>query len=531
MATSKKSGKGKPSSGKGKTEPQNPPAKAKPVASVGSNVPGDIFYRTATQHKAALEKGEYSAVDLSRSYLERSQAKKDLEIYLRMNEESILKAARESDERRAAKKLLGPMDGIPVAIKDNILIQGEKTTCASRILENFVAPYNATVIEKLKASGAILFGQTNMDEFAMGSSTENSAFQITKNPWNATKVPGGSSGGSAAAVAASTVPLSLGSDTGGSIRQPASLCGIVGLKPTYGRVSRYGLVAFASSLDQIGPFAKSVEDAALLMSVLNGYDKRDSTSHPDSEKKRIEPDVKRLSDVELKKLRVGLLMPDGAEGVFEKPVIESIQKSADYFRSKGATVVELKSRLWKYVIPIYYILATAEASSNLSRYDGVRYGFREKEAKNLLELYVKSRTEGFGPEVKRRILLGTFVLSSGYYDAYYHSAQRARRIQQLEYEEHFKSVDVILQATSPTTAFGIGEKASNPLAMYQSDLLTISVNLGGVPAMSIPAGLDEKGLPIGIQLTGNYFDENRLFQIGATMLDQIPGFTLDYSKI
>lgn len=491
----------------------------------------EIIYKTALEMSEGLKKGEITAVELAEACLQRAEEKAKGGIYLRLNRESVLKQAKESDERRKNKKTLGPLDGIPVAIKDNICIQGEHVSCASKLLENFVSPYDATVIKKLKGAGAILFGSTNMDEFAMGSSTENSAFQKTLNPWDPERVPGGSSGGSAAAVAASTVPLSLGSDTGGSIRQPAALCGVVGMKPTYGRVSRYGLVAFASSLDQIGPFARTVDDAALLTSVINGYDVYDSTSHADADKKKISAKVERFSVADWKKKRVGLLIPDGAQEVIEPDVLAAYEKTVDWLKSRGVEVVEKKSKFWKYVIPVYYILATAEASSNLSRYDGIRYGVRDKEAQNLLELYVKSRTEGFGPEVKRRILLGTFVLSSGYYDAYYNSAQRARKLLQMEYAGHFKDVDYLIQPTSPTTAFKIGEKAENPLAMYQSDLLTISVNLGGVPAINIPVGLDGKGLPIGMQITGNYFQEDDLFSFAASLSDGMEGSAIDYRKV
>lgn len=489
----------------------------------------NIIYRSATEHADALAKGEYNAYELAELYIERASSVKDLGIFLELNEKKILKEAEASDKRRATKQSLSPLDGIPVSIKDNILIQGEKTTCASRILENFVAPYNATIVEKLKGAGAILFGRTNMDEFAMGSSTENSAFQLTKNPWDPERVPGGSSGGSAASVSASTVPLSLGSDTGGSIRQPAALCGVLGMKPTYGRISRYGLVAFASSLDQIGPFAKTADDAALLLSVINGYDSKDSTSLKLAEDLQISPKVKKLSDADWKGMRIGVLVPDSTE-VFQKEILDAQNKAMEWIRAKGATVVELKSRLWDYVIPIYYILATAEASSNLSRYDGIRYGKRTDDASNLMEVYIRSRTEGFGPEVKRRILLGTFVLSSGYYDAYYKKAQTARKMIQKEYEEFFKKADVIITPTSPTTAFKIGEKAANPLAMYQSDLLTIAINLAGVPSVSFPAGTDKDGLPIGLQLTGNYFKEDLLLSTADSLMKGVDGFAMDYTK-
>ncbi len=486
----------------------------------------DLSFKTANEHSQALKARQYSAGDIVRSCLQRAEEVKDLGIYLSLDRKSVMEQASASDLRRSKGKLLSPIDGIPVSIKDNICVENEKTTCASRILENFIAPYDAAVVEKLKSAGAVLFGRTNMDEFAMGSSTENSAYQLTRNPWNRDYVPGGSSGGSAAAVASGCVPLALGSDTGGSIRQPASLCGIVGVKPTYGRVSRFGLVAFASSLDQIGALAANVEDAALLLSIINGHDKKDSTSHPDSDKNSLNSTVAELTPEQWKKIRIGVDVPEKNSEGFDTAVVEAGIRAVEFFRSKGAQIVPVHSKYLEYSLPIYYILATAEASSNLSRYDGIRYGKRAAHANDLMELYVRSRTEGFGAEVKRRILLGTFVLSSGYYDAYYKSAQKARKLIQIEYAEYFKKIDVLLQLTSPTTAFKIGEKSSNPLAMYRSDLLTITANLGGVPSMSLPAGLDEKGLPIGLQLTASHFDENRMFQI-ASALSKAPSFELD----
>ena len=489
----------------------------------------DLIYKTAVEHSSALKRGDYSASDLAKACLEQAEKTKNLGIFLHLDRESILKQAAESDKRRASGKTLGPLDGIPVAIKDNICVKDAKTTCASRILENFIAPYDAAVIEKLKGAGAVLFGRANLDEFAMGSSTENSSYQKTLNPWNPEYVPGGSSGGSAAAISASVVPLALGSDTGGSIRQPAALCGLVGIKPTYGRVSRYGLVAFASSLDQIGPIAKTVEDASLLLSVIQGYDHRDSTSHPVSEKMSLPASVTPLTDAEWKNLRIGVDLPEeGAEG-FEKAVIAAGKEAVEYCRSRGAKIVPIHSKFAEYSIPIYYILATAEASSNLSRYDGIRYGHKSGTAQDLMEVYVRSRTEGFGPEVKRRILLGTFVLSSGYYDAFYNKAMQARKLIQTEYAHFFEKVDVILQPTSPTAAFKIGEKSSNPIAMYKSDLLTIAANLAGVPAMNIPAGLNEKNLPLGLQLTANFFDEEKMMRI-ASSFQQVENFTLDFLR-
>ena len=488
--------------------------------------------RTAREHAVALERKEYTAHELAQACLERAGQYESLGAFLSLDADAILKQAQASDERRARGRELGPLDGIPIAIKDNICELGAPTTCASRILENFVAPYDATVIEKLRAAGAVFFGRANMDEFAMGSSTENSAFQPTRNPWNPAHVPGGSSGGSAVAVAAGITPLALGSDTGGSIRQPAALCGVVGMKPTYGRVSRYGLVAYASSLDQIGPFARDVEDAALLLSVMNGRDPRDSTSLPDADKHPVIHEFQDMREADWKKLRVGVLLSDdaAASGAYDAAVLERNQQAVDFFKERGATIVSLKSKLEKYLIPIYYILATAEASSNLSRYDGVRYGRQADNAKDLMDLYVRSRTSGFGDEVKRRILLGTFVLSSGYYDAYYKSAQKARRLIQQEYAGFFEKADVLLLPTSPGTAFAIGDRVNDPIAMYQSDILTIAANLTGIPAISIPAGADDAGLPVGLQLMAAPFLENQMMRV-ARELCNAPGFRPDYTTI
>ncbi len=484
----------------------------------------EIIYHSAAEHAKALAEKKYSAVELAQASLERADAVKNLGIFLEIDQKRILDAARSSDDRRAKNAARGPLDGIPVALKDNILVNGSLTTCASKMLADFRAPYSATVVEKLESAGAVLFGRANMDEFAMGSSTENSAFQVTRNPWNPAKVPGGSSGGSAAAVAASVVPLSLGSDTGGSIRQPAALCGIYGLKPTYGTVSRFGLVAFASSLDQIGPFARTVDDAALLLNAIAGHDTRDSTSIPGVKVPTMP------ADGSVKGLRIGLSIPRPGEAGFDPAVVAACETARRELEKAGAKIVPIQSKLWEYGIPIYYILATAEASSNLSRYDGVRYGHRSKAAEDVLHLYVRSRTEGFGPEVKRRILLGTYVLSSGYYDAYYRSAEKARIMIKREYEEFFRSVDVILQPTTPTTAFGLGEKTKDPIAMYQSDLLTIAVNLGGVPSMSVPAGRDDGGLPIGLQLTAAPLGEANIYR-AAKFLSHVQHFVPDYRDV
>lgn len=400
-------------------------------------------------------------------------------------------------------KQLSEFDGIPIGIKDNICIKGERVSCGSKILENFISPYDATAITKLREKGFIFFPGLNMDEFAMGSSTENSAYQVTKNPFDTTRIPGGSSGGSAAAVASSMLPIALGSDTGGSIRQPAALCGIFGLKPTYGRVSRYGLVAYASSLDQIGPFSNDPEGIADVLSVLSGADLNDSTA---SQEKPFA--VTDLLNSDLSKLKIGIMANEGNE--WSQDVKDNFHKIIDVLRSKGAQIIELDFSIHSYSIPIYYIIATAECSSNLSRFDGIRYGYRIEDPKKLEDVYVESRSKGFGDEVKRRILLGTFSLSSGYYDAYYGQAQKARVLIKRSYAEYFKQVDFILQPTSPTTAFKVGEKTKDPVQMYKADILTTSVNLAGLPAISIPAGVDKSGLPIGLQITANKFEEAKL---------------------
>ena len=474
-----------------------------------------------------LGAGDLTAVQLASECLKQEERQRELGVFLSLDAESILEQAASSDARRSAGRALGPLDGLPIAIKDNICATGVRTTCASRILENFESPYDADVIERLRAAGAVLFGRANMDEFAMGSSNENSAFQLTRNPWDTTRVPGGSSGGSAAAVAASIVPLSLGSDTGGSVRLPGAFCGVVAIKPSYGRVSRYGLVAFASSLDQIGTFGRSVADAALALSVISGYDRRDSTSLKRADQDLIDPNPAPYTAGEVSGLRIGVYLPDG--GAVEPAVQASLERAVEYFRKAGARVSSVSSPLWEKAIPIYYILATAEASSNLSRYDGIRYGRRAPKPRDLEQLYVRSRTDGFGSEVKRRILLGTFVLSSGYYDAYYKSAQKVRKMIQLEYRRIFRDYDLILQPTAPTTAFRLGEKSADPVAMYQSDLLTVTANLAGIPAMSMPAGTDAEGLPIGLQLLGDFFHENTLLRAAALLEDNVFGQDLDYS--
>lgn len=427
-----------------------------------------------------------------------------LNAYLTINREnaSIAAAAMDADIRSAIKTK--PLAGIPVVVKDNMITAGVRTTCGSRILGNYLPPYTATAVKKLEDAGAILVAKANMDEFAMGSSTENSAFGAVRNPVNNDYVPGGSSGGSAVAVAAGHVPVSLGSDTGGSIRQPASFCGIVGLKPTYGRVSRFGLVAYASSLDQIGPFATSVKDAARVLAAISGHDRHDSTSAN-------EPVPNYLSALtgDIKGLRVGVPPECFGEGL-DTEVKASVEAAIAKLKERGAEIVEVHLPHTKYVVAVYYLIATAEASSNLARFDGVRYGYRTEEARSLSDLYRRTRDEGFGAEVKRRIMLGTFALSSGYYDAYYEKAQRVRAMLANDFAEAFQKCDVIATPTAPTPAFKVGEKSDDPLAMYLGDIYTVTINLAGVPAISVPCGASAAGLPIGLQLIGNHFDETRL---------------------
>jgi aspartyl-tRNA(Asn)/glutamyl-tRNA(Gln) amidotransferase subunit A len=399
-----------------------------------------------------------------------------------------------------------PLAGIPLAIKDNIITRGIKTTCSSRMLENFIPPYDATVVERLKQAGAVFAGKTNLDEFAMGSSTETSYMGTTKNPWDLERIPGGSSGGSAAAVAADECIAAIGSDTGGSIRQPASHCGVVGMKPTYGRVSRYGLVAFASSLDQIGPITKDVTDCALLMNVLCGHDSRDSTSVNVPV-----PDFTATLTGDIKGLRIGIPAEYFVEGI-QPEVDQAVRQAIALLESQGASLREVSLPHTDYAVATYYILATAEASSNLVRYDGVKYGYRCTDASNLMEMYRMTRAQGFGLEVKRRIMLGTYALSAGYYDAYYRKAQQVRTLVKNDFDQVFSECDVLITPTSPTTAFRIGEKVDNPLQMYLSDILTISVNLAGIPGISIPCGFDKAGLPIGLQILGRHFDEESLIR-------------------
>ena len=417
------------------------------------------------------------------------------------------------DEAIAESK--NPEAGIPIGIKDNICTKGIKTTCSSKMLENFVSPYDATVITKIKEKNMTILGKLNMDEFAMGSSTENSSFKITRNPWNLNKVPGGSSGGSAAAVAANLVPWALGSDTGGSIREPASFCGIVGLKPTYGLVSRSGLVAFASSLDQIGPMTKDVEDSALLLNIIAGHDENDSTS---VKKEKIDY-TKNLKN-SIQGMKIGVPKEFFGEGI-NPEVKKSLENSIEEYKKLGAIVEECSLDVSESSLAAYYIIACAEASSNLGRFDGIRYGYRAKDYKNLKELFVKSRTEGFGKEVKRRIILGTYVLSSGYYDAFYKKAQKVRTYVKNKFDECFKKYDVLLTPVAPTTAFDIGSKTNNPLEMYLADICTVSINIASVPAISIPCGVDSNNMPIGMQLIGNRFQEEKILNAAYAIEQQI----------
>jgi len=434
-----------------------------------------------------------------------------LHALLELTPEHARQRAAAIDAAISAGQPVGPLAGVPIAVKDNICTLAGRTRCASKILEEYRSPYNATVIDRLEAAGAVIVGKANMDEFAMGSSTENSGMGPTRNPWNADFVPGGSSGGSAVAVAARMVPLALGSDTGGSIRQPASLCGVVGLKPTYGRVSRYGLVAYGSSLDQIGPLATNVTDAALLLEVAAGQDPHDSTSVAEP----VPQYTAALGDSQLAQcaagLRIGVPKEYFGEGL-DPEVRAAIEAALEVYRSLGAKIVEVSLPHSRYSVAAYYVVATAECSSNLARFDGVHYGRRTAAPNDLIDLYSSSRDEGFGPEVKRRIMLGTFVLSSGYYEAYYSKALKVRRLIKQDFDRAFEQADVLAGPTSPTPAFRLGEKASDPLAMYLADVYTISVNLGGLPALSIPCGFSAAGLPIGLQLIGPLFGEARLLQ-------------------
>lgn len=462
----------------------------------------ELLKKTAVEQRKALLNKEISALELvQETYKQIENLDEKIGAYNSLTKEQAIETAKKVDEKIAKGEEIPLMAGIPLALKDNMNMIGSKTTASSKILENFVSPFDATVTKKLKENLVPIIGKANLDEFAMGSSNENSAFKIVRNPLNLNKVPGGSSGGSAASVAAYEATVSLGSDTGGSIRLPASFCGINGFKPTYGRVSRYGLIAFASSLDQIGPFGRCVEDIANLYMAIAGWDEKDSTSL----KMEVDDVTKTLKN-DVKGLKIGVIKELLAEGVNDD-VRKSVQDAIETYKKLGATIKEVSLPLLKYSIGIYYIVATAEASSNLARFDGVRYGHRTKDAQNLLEMYTKTRAEGFGDEVKRRIMLGTYALSSGYYDAYYKKAQQLRRLVKNDFDKVFEDVDVLISPTCPTTAFDIGSRNEDPLAMYLTDIATISANLIGAPALSTPCGFDSEKMPIGLQIIGKNLDE------------------------
>jgi aspartyl-tRNA(Asn)/glutamyl-tRNA(Gln) amidotransferase subunit A len=462
--------------------------------------------RTLAGLAAALRNKECSSVELTRHFLDRiKQLDEPINSFITVTEESALAAAAEAD-RRLHGGNVAPLTGVPIAHKDIFCTEGTKTSCGSRMLDNFIAPYDATCITKLKGAGTVMLGKTNMDEFAMGSSNETSFYGAVRNPWDTAAVPGGSSGGSAASVAARLSPGATGTDTGGSIRQPAALCGVTGIKPTYGRVSRYGMIAFASSLDQGGPMARTAEDCALLLNAMAGFDPRDSTSI-----EQPVPDYSANLNASIKGLRIGLPKEYFSDGL-DPAVARVIETALDEFKKQGAEVVEVSLRNAQLAVPTYYVVAPAEASSNLARYDGVRFGHRCAEPQDLIDMYKRSRGEGFGAEVKRRIMIGTYVLSAGYYDAYYLKAQQLRQLISRDFKQAFDSVDVIMGPTTPTAAFNLGEKVDDPVTMYLSDIYTIAVNLAGLPGMSIPAGFAGKR-PVGLQLIGKYFDEARLFNV------------------
>lgn len=461
-------------------------------------------------HQQLISK-QRSAVEITQEALERiNQLEPKLKSFICVTAEKAIAQARQVDAKIAAGEKIGPLAGIPIAVKDNICTRGIPTTCGSKILENFIPPYESTVTQKLVGAGAVILGKTNLDEFAMGSSTENSAYQVTANPWDVERVPGGSSGGSAAAVASAESLVALGSDTGGSIRQPASFCGVVGMKPTYGLVSRYGLVAYASSMDQIGPFSRTVKDSAILLQAIAGYDPKDSTSLnvpiPDYTK-NLSPNLRPKGQI-----RIGLIQETFGEGL-DSSVLQAFTKAVELLQELGAEIQVISCPRFSYGLPTYYIIAPSEASANLARYDGVKYGFRTSESENLLNMYAKTRSEGFGLEVKRRIMIGTYALSAGYYDAYYLKAQKVRTLIKKDFDKAFAKVDILACPTSSTTAFKVGEKTDDPLSMYLSDLMTIPVNLAGLPALSLPCGFDKQGLPIGIQLMSNVLREDLLFEV------------------
>ena len=463
---------------------------------------------TINEAHQLLKNKKISSRELTRAVLDRIDAvESKVDAYISISEELAMQQAGQADEAISRGKWL-PLTGIPLGIKDLICTQAFATTCGSRILENFVPPYDATVIRKLKDAGAVIVGKLNMDEFAMGSSTENSGIKITRNPWDATRIPGGSSGGAAAAVAADMCLGALGSDTGGSIRQPASHCGVVGLKPTYGRVSRFGLVAFASSLDQIGPLAKSVTDCALLMNAICGYDNADSTSVP-----RDVPDYTAVLDGDLKGITVGIPEEYSATEGLDPAVMSAVSDAVEVLEELGAKRVKISLPHTQYAVAVYYVIAPSEASSNLARYDGVKYGFRSRDSADLMNMYRSTRSQGFGPEVQRRIIIGTYCLSAGYYDAYYGKASQVRTLITEDFKNAFETCDVIACPVAPTAAFKIGEKIDDPLTMYLSDIFTLSANLAGIPGMSVPCGFSSDGLPIGLQILGSHFNEEMLLKV------------------
>ena len=468
----------------------------------------ELLRKSAAEQSKALRNKEVSALELTNAAFERINALDEkLGAFNSLTKDTAVETAKKVDEKIAKGEELPMLAGIPLALKDNMNLVGSRTTASSKILENFVSPFNATVTEKLLGNLVPIVGKANLDEFAMGSSNENSAFNKVHNPWDLNKVPGGSSGGSAASVASCEATLALGSDTGGSIRLPASFCGIVGMKPTYGRVSRYGLIAFASSLDQIGPFARNVEDAALLLEAISGHDSHDSTSLDIPV-----PEFSKFLSGDIKGKKVGVIKELLTEGV-APDVKVAVEKAINTYKELGAEIIEISLPLLEYSIGVYYILATAEASSNLARFDGVKYGHRTKDAKNLLEMYTRTRAEGFGDEVKRRIMLGTYALSAGYYDAYYKKAQQLRRLIKEDFDRAFEKVDILVSPTCPNTAFEIGSKIEDPLSMYLTDIGTISANLAGIPGLSLPCGFDSDGMPIGLQILAPALGEEKLFNM------------------
>lgn len=482
----------------------------------------ELYEYTVHELMDKLEKKEITISELTKAYVDRiNEREKDVEAFVTTLTDEAISKSQEIEEMVKNGEINSRFAGIPIGIKDNMCTKGVKTTCSSKMLENFIAPYDATVIEKLNNEGIISLGKLNMDEFAMGASTEYSAFKKTKNPWNLNTVPGGSSGGSAAAVAANLVPWALGSDTGGSIRQPSAFCGVVGLKPTYGLVSRYGLVAFASSLDQIGPITKDVQDAALLLNLIAGHDEKDTTSI-NNEK----VDYTKCLKNDVKGLKIGVPKEFFGEGI-NAEVKAKLQEAIEKYKELGAIVEECSFDIAEYALATYYIIACAEASSNLGRFDGIRYGYRTKNFENLKDIYINSRSEGFGQEVKRRIILGTYVLSSGYYDAYYKKALEVRTLVKQEFDKKFEKYDVLLTPTSPTVAFEIGTRSNNPLEMYLADICTVSVNIAGLPGISIPCGVDSKGMPIGMQLIGDKFKEETILNAAYTY-EQATKFREEY---